>query len=228
MAVKKGKNMDINNIPNEFYKEIIDKDGQKIIFDFKDLYKSKKEYIRLTQDEYGKLKEYATKRKKVNKIDGILGIILLVLGIRALFYTHSWWSLLILAISLVFMAQSTTDYSTSLSIYGYVYGDVKKYADVGMSTSDIISILILEKEFRIISEIADIDTESASKIEVNKDLIDFLYVDSSKIPHTKLFNLKGMDVYYKNIDDILMRDETVRLSVILPLKYSDRYKKLVD
>lgn len=220
--------MDINNIPNEFYKEIIDKDGQKIIFDFKDLYKSKKEYIRLTQDEYGKLKEYATKRKKVNKIDGILGIILLVLGIRALFYTHSWWSLLILAISLVFMAQSTTDYSTSLSIYGYVYGDVKKYADVGMSTSDIISILILEKEFRIISEIADIDTESASKIEVNKDLIDFLYVDSSKIPHTKLFNLKGMDVYYKNIDDILMRDETVRLSVILPLKYSDRYKMLVE
>lgn len=82
--------MDISNIPNEFYKEIIDKDGQKIIFDFKDLDKSKKEYIRLTQDEYGKLKEYATKRKKVNKIDGILGIILLVLGIRALFYTHSW------------------------------------------------------------------------------------------------------------------------------------------
>lgn len=220
--------MDISNIPNEFHKEIIDKDGQKIVFDFKDLDKSKKEYIRLTQDKYGKLKEYATKRKKVNKIDGILGIILLVLGIRALFYLHSWWSLLILVISLVFIARSTTDYSTSLSIYGYVYGDVKKYADVGMSTSDIISILILEKEFRIISEIADIDTESASKIEVNKDLIDFLYVDSSKIPHTKLFNLKGMDVYYKNIDDILMRDETVRLSVILPLKYSDRYKKLVD
>lgn len=222
--------MDINNIPNEFYKEIIDKDGQKIIFDFKDLDKSKKEYIRLTQDEYGKLKEYATKRKKVNKIDGILGIILLVPGIRALFYTHSWWSLLILAISLVFIARSTTDYSTSLSIYGYVYGDVKKYADVGMSTSNIISILTLEKEFRIISEIADIDidTEAASKIEVNKDLIDFLYVDSSKIPHTKLFNLKGMDVYYKNIHDILIRDETVRLSATLPLKYSDRYKMLVE
>lgn len=61
---KKGKNMDISNIPNEFHKEIIDKDGQKIVFDFKDLDKSKKEYIRLTQDEYGKLKECATKRKK--------------------------------------------------------------------------------------------------------------------------------------------------------------------
>lgn len=34
--------MDISNIPNEFYKEIIDKDGQKIIFDFKDLDKSKR------------------------------------------------------------------------------------------------------------------------------------------------------------------------------------------
>lgn len=56
--------MDISNIPNEFHKEIIDKDGQKIVFDFKDLDKSKEEYIRLTQDEYGKLKEYATKRKR--------------------------------------------------------------------------------------------------------------------------------------------------------------------
>lgn len=54
--------MDISNIPNEFHKEIIDKDGQKIIFDFKDLDKSKEEYIRLTQDEYGKLKECATKK----------------------------------------------------------------------------------------------------------------------------------------------------------------------
>ena len=47
--------MDISNIPNEFHKEIIDKDGQKIIFDFKNLDKSKEEYIRLTQDEYGKV-----------------------------------------------------------------------------------------------------------------------------------------------------------------------------
>ena len=67
--------MDISNIPNEFYKEIIDKDGQKIIFDFKNLDKSKEEYIRLTQDEYGKLKERAMKKKKVNKIYGILGVI---------------------------------------------------------------------------------------------------------------------------------------------------------
>ena len=63
MAVRKEK-MDISNIPNEFYKEIIDKDGQKIVFDFKDLDKSKKEYIRLTQDEYDKLKECAEKRKR--------------------------------------------------------------------------------------------------------------------------------------------------------------------
>lgn len=34
--------MDISNIPNEFHKEIIDKDGQKIVFDFKDLDKAKK------------------------------------------------------------------------------------------------------------------------------------------------------------------------------------------
>lgn len=222
--------MDISNIPNELYKEIIDKDGQRIIFDFKDLGKSKEEYIRLTQDEYGKLKECATKRKKVNKIDGTLGIILLILGIRALFYLHSWWSLLILVISLVFMARSIPDYSTpfDFDFYGYgAYVDVK-YTDVGMNPSDIISILALEKEFRIISEIADIDTESTSKIEVNKDNIDFLYVDSSKMAHTKSFNLKGTDVYYKNINYILIRDESDDFSITLPLKYSDKYKTLVE
>lgn len=222
--------MNISNIPNELHKEIIDKDGQKIVFDFKDLDKSKEEYIRLTQDEYGKLKECAAKRKKVNKIDGTLGIILLILSIIALFYLHSWWSLLILVISLVFMARSTTDYSThfNFDLYEYdAYVDVK-YTDVGMNPSDIISILALEKEFRIISEIADIDTESASKIEVNKDNIDFLYVDSLKMAHTKSFNLKGTGVYYKNIDYILIRDESDDLSIALPLKYSDRYKTLVD
>ena len=56
MAVRKEK-MDISNIPNEFYKEIIDKDGQKIVFDFKDLDKSKKEYIRLTQERMCRKKE---------------------------------------------------------------------------------------------------------------------------------------------------------------------------
>ena len=82
--------MDISNIPNEFHKEIIDKNGQKIIFDFKVLDKSKEEYIRLTQDEYGKLKECAMKKKKVNKIYGILGGILLILGIIIAFCSHLW------------------------------------------------------------------------------------------------------------------------------------------
>lgn len=77
------------------------------------------------------------------------------------------------------------------------------------------------------------DTGAASKFEVNKDHINFLYVDSSKIPHTMSFNVKGTTkVYYENIDYILIRDltrdETIRLSITLPLKYSDRYKTLVD
>lgn len=44
--------MDISNIPNELYKEIIDKDGQRIIFDFKDLVKSKK---RICQTHTGRV-----------------------------------------------------------------------------------------------------------------------------------------------------------------------------
>lgn len=221
--------MDISNIPNEFHNEIIDKDGQKIVFDFQNLDKSKEEYIRLTQDEYSKLKEHAAKRKKVNKIYGILGIILFILGIIIAFCSHLWWSLLILFISFTFIIQSNMDCRTCFDYRFYGYSSVDwKYLDVGMSNSDIISILALEKEFGLISEIADIDTESASKIEVNNDHIDFLYVDLSKIPHTRSFNLKGIDVYYKNIDYILIRDETTGLSITLPLKYSDRYKKLVE
>lgn len=60
-------------------------------------------------------------------------------------------------------------------------------------------------------------------------IIDF----SSKIPHTISLNIKGTTkIYYKNIDYILIRnlirDETTGLSITLPLKYSDRYKKLVE
>lgn len=223
--------MDITKIPNELYKEVVDKDGQKIVFDFKELDKSKEEYIRLTQDEYGKLKECAAKRKKVNKIDGTLGIILLILSIIALFYLHSWWSLLVLVISLAFIARSTIDYSTpfTASRYGYYCTDAKKYIDVNMSISDIISILALEETFQTILEVDNINIEAASKFEIDKDSIDFLYVDSSKIPHTISFNLVcTTKVYYENIDYILIRDETVGLSITLPLKYSDKYKTLVD
>lgn len=224
--------MDISNIPNKLHKEIIDKDGQRIVFDFKELDKSKEEYIRLTQDEYGKLKECAAKREKVNKIYGILGLVLFILGIIIAFRLESWWSLLILVISFAFIVQSDMDCRTPFNIYGYARVDVK-YRDVGMRISDIISVLALEEEFRTISEIADIDTEAASKFEVNKDHIDFLYVDSSKMPHTMSFNVKGTTkVYYENIDYILIRDltrnETTRLSITLPLKYSDKYKALVE
>lgn len=229
---KERKTMNISNIPNELHKEIIDKDGQKIVFDFKDMDKSKEEYIRLTQDEYGKLKECAAKRKKVNTVYGILGLILFILGIIISFCLHSWWSLLVLVISLAFIGRSNMDCRTPFHIYGYAHADVK-YIDVGMNISDIISILALEEEFWTISEIADIDTEAASKFEVNKDHINFLYVDSSKIPHTMSFNVKGTTkVYYENIDYILIRnltrDEITRLSITLPLKYSDKYKILAN
>ena len=192
MAVRKEK-MDISNIPNEFYKEIIDKDGQKIVFDFKDLDKSKKEYIRLTQDEYDKLKECAEKRKKVNAVYRILGIILFILGIIIAFCSHLWWSLLVLFISFTFIVQSNMDCRTpfNFNIYGYYNSDAKKYIDVDMRISDIISILALEKEFWIISEAANIDTDSPSKFKISKDNIGFLYIDSSKIPRTISFNLKS-------------------------------------
>lgn len=223
--------MDINNIPNELYKEIIDKDGQKIVFDFKDMDKSKEEYIRLTQDEYGKLKECAAKRKKVNKIYGILGLVLFILGIIMSF--HSWWSLLVLFISLAFIARSAINYSTpfTASLYGYYCTDARKYIDVNMSISDIISILALEETFQTILEADNINTEAASKFEIDKDSINFLYVDSSKTPHTISFNLEcTTKVYYEDINYILIRnlihDEIIGLSITLPLKYSDRYKTL--
>lgn len=227
--------MDISNIPNELHKEIIDKDGQRIVFDFKDLGKFKEEYIRLTQDEYGRLKECAAKRKKVNKVYRILGWILFILGVIISFCLHSWWSLLILFISLAFIGRSTIDYSTpfTASLYGYYCTDARKYIDVNMSISDIISILALEETFQTILEADNINIEAASKFEIDKDSIDFLYVDSSKTPHTISFNLEcTTKVYYEDINYILIRnlmhDEITGLSITLPLKYSDRYKKLVE
>lgn len=53
--------MNINNIPDKLYKEIIDKDGQKIVFDF-NLEKTKDAYIKL-QNKYNELKEDKEKKK---------------------------------------------------------------------------------------------------------------------------------------------------------------------
>ena len=160
-----------------------------------------------------------------------MGVVrLFIFSVIALFCLHSWWILSVLFISLAFTIRSNINCSTpyGFNLYGNAYIDVK-YMNVGMNRLDIISILALEEEFWTILKIADMDTESASKFEVNDDHIDFLFIDSSKRPHTMSFNVKGTTrVYYEDIDYILIHDEAVGLSITLPLKYSNRYKALAD
>lgn len=223
--------MDINNIPNKLYKEIIDKDGQKIVFDF-DLEKTKDVYIKL-QNKYKELKEDKEKKKPFKIFLNILFLIFFIVGIIAAFNSYLLLSLLFLVIALIIISYTEGQkYAYRNPIFRYY--DTRKYRDVNMPHLDIMEILELENEMEFISEISTLDKSSISKINIddNND-IDFLYVDEYEIPHTIQITLKNnlyrrTDIHYRNIDYIYIINKGYSLNIFLPLKYSNEYKKLVN
>lgn len=221
--------MDINNIPDKLYKEIIDKDGQKIVFDL-DLEKTKDTYIKL-QNKYNQLKEYKEKKKPFKILINILFWIFCIVGIIAFFNSYLLLSLLLLVIALIIISYTERQKYT----YGnpiFRYCDTRKYRDVNMPHLDIMEILELEDEMEFISEISTLDESYISKINIddNND-IDFLYVDEYEIPHTIQITLKNnlyrrTDIHYRNIDYIYIINNVYSLNIFLPLKYSDTYREL--
>lgn len=203
--------MDINNIPDKVYKEITDKDGTKIVFDF-NLGKTKEAYIKL-QNKYNELKENKEKKKPFKIFLNILFCTFFIFGIIAFFNSYLLLSLLLLVIALIII--SYTD------------------RDVNMPHLDIMEILELEDEMEFISEISTLDESYISKINIddNND-IDFLYVDEYEIPHTIQITLKNnlyrrTDIHYRNIDYIYIINNVYSLNIFLPLKYSDTYRELI-
>lgn len=226
--------MDINNIPDKVYKEITDKDGIKIVFDF-NLGKTKEAYIKL-QNKYNELKEDKEKKKPFKIFLNILFCTFFIFGIIAFFNSYLLLSLLFLVIALIIIIYIEGQKYT----YGnpiFEYYDTRKYRDVNMSHLDIMEILELEGEMEFISEISTLDESYISKINIddNND-IDFLYVDEYEIPHTIQITLKNnlyrnnlyrrTDIHYRNIDYIYIINNVYSLNIFLPLKYSDTYREL--
>lgn len=225
--------MDINNIPDKLYKEIIDKDGQKMVFDL-NLEKTKNTYIKL-QNKYNELKEDKEKKKPFKIFLNILFWIFFIIGIIAAFNSSLLLSLLFLIIALIILTYNDeqTYYAYGNPIFRYY--STKKYRDVNMPPLDIMGILELEEKMALISEINALDESYISKINIddNND-IDFLYIDKYQIPHTMqivsdntLYG-KNINIHDRNIDYISIENNVYNLDVTLPLKYSKKYKKLVN
>lgn len=225
--------MDINNIPDKVYKEIIDKDGQKIVFDF-DLEKTKKAYIKL-QNKYNELKENKEKKKYFTIFLNILFFIFFIIGIIAAFNSYLLLSLLFLIIALIILPyiDGQTYYAYGNPIFRYY--NTEKYRDVNMHPLEIMDIIALEEKMGLILEISTLDESYISKINIydNND-IDFLYIDKYQIPHTMqivsdntLYG-KNINIHNRNIDYISIENNVYNLDVTLPLKYSKEYKKLVN
>ena len=222
--------MDINNIPDKLYKEIIDKDGQKIVFDL-DLEKTKNTYIKL-QNKYNQLKEDKEKKKPFKILINILFWIFCIVGIIAFFNSYLLLSLLLLVIALIIFSYTEGQkYAYGNPIFRYC--DTRKYRDVNMHPLDIMGILELEEKMVLISEINTLDESYISKINIydNND-IDFLYIDKYQIPHTiqivsnnTLYG-RNINIYYRNIDYISIENNVYNLDITLPLKYSNKYREL--
>lgn len=225
--------MNINNIPDKVHKEITDKDGQKIVFDL-DLENTKKTYIKL-QNKYNELKENKEKKKYFTIFLNILFWIVFIIGIIAAFNSSLLLSLLFLIIALIILPyiDGQTYYAYGNPIFRYY--NTEKYRDVNMHPLDIMGILKLEEKMALISEINALDESYISKINIydNND-IDFLYIDKYQIPHTMqivsdntLYG-KNINIYDRNIDYISIENNVYNLDVTLPLKYSKKYKNLVN
>ena len=112
--------MDINNIPDKLYKEIIDKDGQKMVFDL-DLEKTKNTYIKL-QNKYNELKEDKEKKKLFKILINILFWIFSIVSIIAAFNSYSLIALLFLVMALIiFIYNDEQNYGYGNPIFRYYY-----------------------------------------------------------------------------------------------------------
>lgn len=157
--------MDINNIPDKLYKEIIDKDGQKMVFDL-NLEKTKNTYIKL-QNKYNELKEDKEKKKLFKILINILFWIFSIVSIIAAFNSYSLIALLFLVMALIiFIYNDEQNYGYGNPIFRYYYVETEKYRDVNMHPLDIMGILELEEKMVLISEINTLDESYISKINI--------------------------------------------------------------
>lgn len=226
----------INNLPNEIYKRITDKDGIKINFDIDNINKLKDIYNDLTTTKYKQSKEkYMIDKKKFNiKRDIIFGFITIsiILMFISVFIDEMW--LFIVGAGLIILTTlfGFINNTNPKNNYMFMYTSCQKYYEANMDEKDINEIYKLEHLFSIFQETSDLETDKPIKIHANSRGIDILYIDKNKYPKTleirpyedsvELASIDFKDI--KNIE-ITNKDFSI-INITLPLKYSDTYREL--
>lgn len=235
------KNLIRKNLPNEIHKEIIDKDGTKLIFNITDINKIKTDiYDFLITTKYDESKEKYQKEMKIYNIKRCLliaftitVIILSCCALKSILKNGTSWPLWVLdlifyIIDMIILCNlnNPTKYGNNAEL------EYQKYYDANMDKDDIDKIYNLDHLFNILNKIENLKNIQPIKIKVDTDKIEILSIDENKYPKTLLIcnQLFVKPIFYFEFKDIENIELTNRLStciVNLPLKYSNEYKELV-
>ena len=227
---RKGKFMNITDMPDKIYKEIIGKDGQRLVFDFSGLDKLKEIYAELTVNKYSEAKQKCTKRKNIRFWAAIAAFISLAIGTIFVCYGKALLAFLFISIPfiLVFAIGNLEDQYADLLDYGQHLPEISPYMEAYMQDTDVRCIIDINNIYKVISAINEIGEQSLVKLDIDFNepgRLILLYTDMSDNPHTLIFHT--FNIKYKNIDHVGFTNNDNKLMIVLPLKYSKEYKELV-
>lgn len=226
----------INNLPNEIYRKITDKDGVEIDFNINNINKLKDIYNDLTTTKCEQSKEkYMIDKKKFN-IKSIIIFCCLVISLILMFVSVFIDEMLLFIAGSVLIILITLfgfiNNKNPKNIYNFMYKSCQNYYEANMDEKDINEIYRLEHLFPILQEISDLETDKPIKIHANSRDIDILYIDKNKYPKTieiiPYVDLQIASIDFKDIKNIEITNKDFSIiNITLPLKYSDAYRELI-
>lgn len=225
----------INNLPNEIYRKITDKDGVEIDFNINNINKLKDIYNDLTTTKCEQSKEKYMRDKKKFNIKSIIIFCCLVISLILMFVSVFIDEMLLFIAGSVLIILITLfgfiNNENPKNIYNFMYKSCQNYYEANMDEKDINEIYRLEHLFPILQEISDLETDKPIKIHANSRGIDILYIDKNKYPKTieiiPYVDLQIASIDFKDIKNIEITNKDFSIiNITLPLKYSDAYREL--
>lgn len=222
--------MNITDMPDKIYKEIINKDGQKLVFDFSGLDKLKEIYTELTVNKYNEAKQKYSKRKKIRFWEMAATLISLAIGVIFACYGKALLAFLFISITfvLMFVISDLEDQYADSPDYEQHLPEISPYVEAHMQDTDVRCIIDINNIYKVVSTINEIGEQSLVKLDIDFNepgRLILLYTDMSDNPHTLIFHT--FNIKYKNIDHVGFTNNDNKLMIVLPLKYSKEYKELV-
>lgn len=222
--------MNVIDMPDKMYKEIINKDGQRLVFDFSGLDKLKEIYTELTVNKYNEAKQKYSKQKNIRFWEMAATIIFLALGVVFACYDKVLPTVLFVSIAFILTCViSDFEYQyADLPDYERHLPEIRPYTEVYMQDTDVRRIIDINNIYKVIFTINEMGEQSLVKLDIDFNELGrliLLYTDMSDNPHTLIFHT--FNIKYKNIDYVGFTNNDDKLMIVLPLKYSKEYKELV-